>query len=133
MDCDDETRLRRLDARGREWLDRVPGDLQDYFNWAAWLRGHAADPQWLPHVIRREESEPTMRWSRWSGWSAGDPRWRVRVVDTTALPVDDVAAELVAWIAEERALLRTGTHPLTASALAQADAAGGRADGGSRR
>jgi hypothetical protein len=32
LDCDDETRLARLRARGARWLARVPGDLQDYFN-----------------------------------------------------------------------------------------------------
>jgi aromatic ring-cleaving dioxygenase len=41
------------------------------------------------------------------------PRWRVRAIDTSALPVERVAATLVEWIEEERALVRSGAHPLT--------------------
>ena len=57
-----------------------------------------------------------MQWSRWSGWRARDPRWRVRVIDTSVLPVEKVADELVEWIGEERALFRSGAHPLADAA-----------------
>jgi hypothetical protein len=73
-------------------------------------------------VIRHEETEGEMHWSRWSTWRAGDPRWRIRAVDTSALRVEEVAAELVEWIDEERALLRSGAHPLTAAAGALREA-----------
>jgi hypothetical protein len=112
LDCDDETRVARLRARGPEWFARTSGNLRDYLNWAAWMRRHAADPAWRPDVIRHEGTEAEMHWSRWSGWQVGDPRWRVRVIDTSALPVEAVAAELVEWIAEERALVRAGVHSL---------------------
>lgn len=112
IDCDDATRVARIQARGPEWLDRGTGALQDYLNWADWMRRHAADPCWRTDVIRHGETESEMHWSRWSDWRAGDPRWRVRVIDTSALPVERVAAELVEWIEDERALLRSGTHPL---------------------
>jgi hypothetical protein len=112
LDCDDGTRIERLCARGQEWFARTGGDLQDYINWAAWMREHASDPSSRPEVIQHEATVGEMRWSRWTSWRAGDPRWRVRVIDTSTLPVERVAGELVEWISEERALFRSGTHPL---------------------
>jgi hypothetical protein len=112
LDCDDETRLARLHARGPEWLARVPGDLEGYLNWADWMRRHAADPQWMKHVIQVPGSEDEMRWSRWDDWRAGDPRWRVRVVDTSTAAVEEIAADVARWVDEERASFHAGTHPL---------------------
>jgi hypothetical protein len=112
LDCDDETRVARLHARGREWLDRVPDDLQDFLSWAEWMRGHARDPRWRPHVIRQGELAGEMHWERWSDWQAGDPRWRVRMIDTSELTVEHVVDALALWVDEERALFRTGLHPL---------------------
>jgi hypothetical protein len=112
LDCDDETRVARLQARGPEWFVRTAGDLQDYLAWAAWMRGHVADPSSRTEVIQDDATADEMRWSRWSGWRAGDPRWRVRVLDTSSLPVAEVAAELTGWIDDERALFRSGAHPL---------------------
>lgn len=112
LDCSEEVRLARLRARGPKWLARVPGDLRDHLNWGEWMRGHAQDPGWRPHVIRQDGSAE-MRWERWSDWPAGDPRWRVRVVDTSDLSVERVADELWTWIEEERALVLRGAHPLS--------------------
>jgi hypothetical protein len=116
IDCDDETTIARLRARGPEWLARSSGDLQDYLNWAEWMRRHAADPSWRPDVIRHSATNGEMRWERWSDWQAGDPRWHIRVIDTSAPSVEQIAGELSSWIAEERALVRAGTHPLLRSA-----------------
>ena len=112
LDCDDETRIRRIEERGEDWLTRSPGTLRDYLNWAAWMRGHAADPQWRVDVIRRDEG-PSLQWNRWDGWKAGDPRWRVHVIDTSRTDVALVADGLLEWIEAERALHRSGDHPLT--------------------
>lgn len=117
IDCDDETRIERIQARGPEWLQRTGGALEDYINWADWMRGHAADPAWRVDVIRHEASESEMHWSRWTDWVAGDPRWRVHVLDTSAMPVEEVARELIEWIDEERALIKAGKHPLPGRAL----------------
>jgi hypothetical protein len=114
VDCDDETRAARLRARGEEWWARAHGELDDYLGWAAWMRRHAEDPRWLPEVIVADDGLPEMRWDRWSGWQAGDPRWRVRVIDTSALRVEQVAFALAEWIGDERDLLRSGAHPLAA-------------------
>ena len=115
IDCDDDTRVERLQARGPEWFERSGGDLQDYLNWADWMRGHAADPSWRTDVIQIDAAGTEMYWSRWIDWRAGDPRWRVRVIDTSGVPVGEVAARLIEWIYEERALLRVGAHPLAAA------------------
>ena len=76
------------------------------------MHRHAADPSARTEVIQVEATLNEMRWSRWSGWEANDPRWRVRVIDTSALPVEGVARELIEWINEERELFRSGAHPL---------------------
>jgi len=106
IDCDDETRTARLQARGPEWLASTGAELQSFLNWAEWLRRHAADPGWNTDVIRHPDTDGEMSWERWSGWQAGDPRWNVRVIDTSALAVAQVADELAAWIAEERERVR---------------------------
>ena len=120
LDCDDTTRLERLEARGPEWLSTTGGTLEVYLNWAGWMRGHAADPRSRPEVIRCDAAWPEMRWSRWSDWRAGDPRWHVRVIETSALPVEGVAEELAEWIDGERALFHSDSHPLCARDLAEA-------------
>jgi hypothetical protein len=117
IDCDDETRIARLRARGPEWFERTTGDLQDYLNWSAWMRRHATDPSWRTDVIRQQASESEMRWSRWTDWDAGDPRWRIRVIDTSTVSAEEVATSLIGWISEERALLLAGNHPLPGSAF----------------
>lgn len=117
IDCDDETRSARIQARGPEWCARTGGKLQDYLNWAAWMRAHASYPSWRIDVIRHEGSESEMHWSRWAEWAAGDPRWHVRVIDTSAMPAEEVTTNLIEWINEERALLREGKHPLPGAAL----------------
>ena len=50
--------------------------------------------------------------------ASGDPRWCVRVVDTSTSTVTEVAPELVDWIDEERALFQSGGHPLPGRELA---------------
>ena len=117
LDCDDAARVKRLEARGPEWFARTGGDLRDYLAWAAWLREHAADPSSGIEVIWHEATSNEMCWSRWSGWRANDPRWRVHVIDTSALPVEKVVQELIEWVTEERALLRSGAHPLSGAAV----------------
>jgi hypothetical protein len=114
LDCDDQTRLKRLRNRGHAWLDRSGGNLHDYLNWAEWMRQHAVDPRRRVDVIRIDATKNEMRWSRWSTWKRGDPRWNVTTIETTNLPVEDVAQRVRDWIARERQLLHAGTHPLAA-------------------
>jgi hypothetical protein len=111
LDCDDPTRVRRLRPRGEQWLAQVGTDLQTFLNWAAWMRMHAVDPQWMPSVIQAEAAEG-QRWDRYSDWAEGDARWRVRVIDTSPLTIDEAADELASWVSDERAALRAAAHPL---------------------
>jgi hypothetical protein len=111
LDCDDETRIARLDGRGRDWFARSGGDIDDYLNWAAWMRRHARDPTWRVDVIRHKDTEAEMRWARWADWQVGDPRWRVHVIDTSTLTIPEVADQLLSWMGDERASRRNG-HPL---------------------
>jgi hypothetical protein len=111
LDCDDETRIARLDGRGRDWFARSGGDIDAYLNWAAWMRRHARDPTWRIDVIRHNDTEAEMRWARWAEWQVGDPRWRVHVIDTSTSTIPEAADQLLAWMGDERASQRN-RHPL---------------------
>jgi hypothetical protein len=104
LDCDDETRIERLQARGQASRARSEVDVDASLSWAAWMRRHAEDPGWMTDVIITGDGLPGMRWDRWSDWRAGDPRWRVQVIDTSEMEVEEVASRLVDWIGEQRAL-----------------------------
>jgi hypothetical protein len=93
LDCADVVRIDRLRARSTH------GATQDMLNWAAWQRLHAVDPQWRPDVIQRE-SASDMQWAR---WQRGDPRWQVRVLDTTTFAPEEVAAQIASWVHQQRA------------------------------
>ena len=103
VDCDDATRLRRLEhvmAIDR-WWQTTPYAVQDYLNWAALLRRHVHDPQHGLFVVQ-ENAWPEMQWDRIDGLTADDPRWRVHAVDTTNASPSEVADDLHAWIDHER-------------------------------
>jgi hypothetical protein len=120
IDCDDETRAARIQARGEWWFERTAGHLQSEFtwedwigrhiSWAKWLREHAANPTGRPEAILTP-SDTEMVWSRWTELKPGDPRWRVHVIDTTSLDPEVVVDDLASWIEAERALLAQGKHP----------------------
>jgi hypothetical protein len=98
LDCAPDVQRARLTARGDD-----PALLPNHVAFADWMRRHAADPGWMPHVLTTG-GWPEMRWDRWSGWRRGDARWRIDVIDTTALAVPAVAGRVLAWA--ERALSR---------------------------
>jgi hypothetical protein len=110
LDCDDEERLRRLEARGRWAPDEV--QLQHLLNWSNWLRGHAADPQfWRDPILH--DGDTTWHWDRWATWTTGDPRWSFFVLGTTHDTVERSADKLAEWIKEQRGLLADGRLPLS--------------------
>jgi hypothetical protein len=84
------------------------------------MRRHASNPAWRQDVIR-PVGAAGMRWERWAGWHEGDPRWRVRVIDTSKISLERMIDELTSWIDDERHLLRSGAHPLGAAALRHLD------------
>jgi hypothetical protein len=104
IDCSDEERRRRLGSRTASFG-------QAHYNWAAWMRGHAADPQWEPHVIR--DAGPTLHWDRWERWTADDPRWSVCTLDTSSLTIEEVARRVKQWMTEQRRLHSEGRAPLS--------------------
>jgi hypothetical protein len=104
IDCSDDARRRRLESRTTSFG-------QAHHNWAAWMRGHAADPQWEPHVIR--DADPTLNWDRWEHWTAGDPRWSVWTINTTDLPLDQAPHLVAQWMTKQRRLHRAGQAPLS--------------------
>ncbi|MCA2219087.1 hypothetical protein [Jidongwangia harbinensis] len=104
LDVDDEVRLRRLDERDPgKWS---PAEKRAFLGWARWLRGHAHDPRHLPEAIT-DGWEP-MRWDRWIGWTGADPRWAVRVIDTTGRTREQTAADIRHWVADARAEFASG-------------------------
>jgi hypothetical protein len=66
---------------------------------------HAIDPQWRQDVIR-DGCWEQLCWERWIGWTADDPRWKVRIIDTSALSGEEVAKQIHSIAAE------TITNPL---------------------
>ena len=54
---------------------------------------HAVDPQWRQDVIR-DDSWDGMRWENWISWPKGDPRWNVKIVDTSFLDGEAIAEQL---------------------------------------
>lgn len=104
IDCSDEERRRRLSTRSTSFG-------QAHLNWAAWMRGHAADPQCEQHVIRHADS--ALHWDRWEQWQRGDPRWSVWRLDTTHMPVDQVARQVADWMQEQRRFHDEGLAPLS--------------------
>jgi hypothetical protein len=113
LDCDDGTRRARL-ARRASTGDWWGGEesISKSLHAAAWMRGHALDPQWQQYVLRFGAWDG-MRWERWADWRIGDRRWAVEPLDTTLLSVVEVAEGVAAWIARGRGALRDGTLPLS--------------------
>jgi hypothetical protein len=94
LDCADAVRLARMHARG---IDPRWPPTPATFNWVAWHRRHARDPRWLPHVVDKN-GPPTHRYDRWRDWTSDDPRWRVFVLDTSELTVQQTLPILIEWI-----------------------------------
>ena len=108
LDCSDRVRVARVRARqpeGQAWSD------QAQLNWAAFHRMHAADPSWCQEVLTKA-ALGSRAWSRWTGWREGDPRWRVDIVSTTELTVQEMVARMASWV--EQHLRDPDSMPLRA-------------------
>jgi hypothetical protein len=97
LDCDDQTRIARIEGRGDGWLESAGGRLDDYIAWGQWMRGHAADPSYRIEAIRRDD---TLGWDRFDCGEFADA-WPVPVIDTTQ-PIEAVVGELESWVKRER-------------------------------
>ncbi len=99
LDCHDFVRWQRILEIGidPEWPIGM-----DTFCWAVFHRMHARDPQWEQHVCTERE-HPSSIWSRWLDWTADDPRWDVRIIDSTALDLETTTQAVVDWIENVKA------------------------------
>jgi hypothetical protein len=93
LNCTDAVRAARYTARGID--PRWP--IEPQLHWAAWHRRHARDPRWMPHVVTGN-GPPSHQYDRWRTWTADDPRWRVFVLDTSELSIDQTLTILQEWV-----------------------------------
>jgi hypothetical protein len=105
VDVADHVRRERLAQRQPGRWDATA--VEDFVNWAAWHRGHAADPGYEPELLLTG-SRAGEAWHRWTAWSAEDPRWSTQVLDTTHDTVERCVDRVEMWITEKRQALRAG-------------------------
>lgn len=98
LDSNDYVRVERYLARPQfvEW----PLGM-DTLCWAVFHRMHAVDPQWEQRVIV-DENLPEFGWSRWTAWNKDDPRWDVKIIDTSEKEVSYTVELVENWIKSEK-------------------------------
>jgi hypothetical protein len=94
LDVSPEVQAGRLAARGDD-----PSLLAQHQAFAEWMRGHAADPLHMPHVLSTGGWDE-MRWDRLTGLR---PSWRTHRIDTSAMTRAAVAEAVLAWCRSVRA------------------------------
>jgi energy-coupling factor transporter ATP-binding protein EcfA2 len=90
LDLDPETQAARLAERGDD-----PSLLVRHQAFAHWMRAHARDPQHMLDVLTTDGWD-AMCWERLD-IAPGDRRWGMRVLDTSDLSREQVAAEVLRW------------------------------------
>ena len=93
LDCSDFERIQRLRKRGTYGVD------QNMLNWASWLRMHHQDPQWMQQVLK-EDCWDGLNFSAWGHLVDWDDKAIVKILDTTALPINQVAKCVAAWMSQ---------------------------------
>jgi hypothetical protein len=91
LDVSDFERIQRLKKRNTYGVD------QHMLNWAAWLRMHLQDPQWMQHVIQ-DDCWGKMDWVCLRQLEKWDEKANVNIIDTTDLTLNEVTARVVDWI-----------------------------------
>lgn len=91
MEVDDFERIQRLKKRNTYGAD------QNMLNWSAWLRMHHQDPKWAVHVIQ-ESAASILDFSRLNQLESYDEVAHVLILDTTNLPLNEVAEKVSDWI-----------------------------------
>ena len=87
LDLDADTQEARLTERGDD-----PALLEHHVAFADWMRAHARDPGYMPHVLTTN-AWPQMRWERVVKGSWED----IDVVQTSSLSREQAAAEVLGW------------------------------------
>jgi hypothetical protein len=90
LDLDPEAQAARLAERGDD-----PSLLVHHQAFADWMRAHARNPQHMVNVLTTN-GWAAMRWDRLA-IEPGDGRWDMRVLDTSGLSREQVAAEVLRW------------------------------------
>jgi energy-coupling factor transporter ATP-binding protein EcfA2 len=91
LDVSPDAQAARLARRGDD-----PRLLADHIAFADWMRGHARDPQYMPHVLSTNGWEG-MRWERLEALDPNDGGWAVHVIDTSELTTGEVAEQVLTW------------------------------------
>ncbi|MDR2998755.1 MAG: AAA family ATPase [Microbacterium sp.] len=100
LHCSPDEQKERLLHRG-EPADSIVHHLQ----FGEWFRRHAADPTYVPEIIRVDSAVP-MEWSRWDQLSADDPGWPVSLIDVGPLSRAAIAEHIESWVRESLAKSR---------------------------
>lgn len=91
LDVGDFERIQRLKKRNTHGTD------QHMLNWAAWLRVHHQDPQWMQSVIK-EDAWDGLSFSVWDQLENWDGKASVSIIDTTGFDLNEVATRVAYWI-----------------------------------
>jgi hypothetical protein len=90
LDVDEATQRERLRRRGD------PEELLgSHVAFADWMRHHARDPRYMPHVLSTAGWHE-MRWSRLAGMPAD--LWRITVVDSSNLTKHQANQAVLQWV-----------------------------------
>ncbi|GAB2608534.1 hypothetical protein [Pseudactinotalea suaedae] len=97
----------RLDAQ-----DDPPAIRHLHHGFAAWLRHHATDPDYVPEAVTND-AWPSMQWGRWVGADVAD-RWAMTVVDASDVTPEQAGAAVADWaraaVAGDAPVFRAGWH-----------------------
>jgi hypothetical protein len=91
LDVNPEAQAARLARRGDD-----PRLLADHQAFAAWMRGHARDPNHMLHVLSSHGWD-AMRWERVRRLDPRRGTWSMHVVDTSGRATGEVAELTLAW------------------------------------
>lgn len=91
LDVSADAQTDRLTRRGDD-----PALFEHHHAFADWMRGHARDPRYMPHVLTTNGWE-AMRWERLIGIDPSEVSWRMEIVDTSHQSPAQVAARIVTW------------------------------------
>lgn len=91
LDVNDFERVQRLKKRSTYHPD------QNMLNWAAWLRMHHRDPQWVQDVIK-DTCWDRLDFSTWERLKEWNSLANITILDTTTLSIHEVSASIGEWI-----------------------------------
>ena len=95
LDVSDFERIQRLKKRNTYGAD------QNMLNWAAWLRMHHQDPQWMQHVLK-DDCWDGLDFSTWDKLNDWGSLANVTLLDTTASSIPEIAASVGEWITDQQ-------------------------------